>query len=251
MPTVRNEKPPRPPERPGRHNHDYDKIWPEVYGDLQTFGPAHRHMRRIVRRLLTGIDYRSVLDVGCGPGHNYDLLTKGGEVKQFDGLDISDHALDKARERLSGRFWNLDIQKECPEGTWDLVHCSLVLEHLLDDEGAIQNLRKLTGRYLLITTIAGNFARYRPWEERMGHVRNYRVGELESKLKAGGFEIREIVYWGFPFYSPIARTLQTNSKTGTGRYSLLTRAVAEALNGVYYLNSHRRGDLVILLGEVR
>src|SRR5581483_4936825 len=49
--------------------HDYDRIWDEVYGDIQDLGPTHRHMTRIIRRLLAPLEYRSVLDVGVGFGH--------------------------------------------------------------------------------------------------------------------------------------------------------------------------------------
>ena len=38
---------------------DYDKIWEEVYG-MQDRGPVHRHMRRILKRLIESIEYESV-----------------------------------------------------------------------------------------------------------------------------------------------------------------------------------------------
>lgn len=230
--------------------YDYDRMWEDVYGDIQEHGPGHHHLTRIVRRILSEIEYDSVLDVGCGLGHNHRLLTKGGQVARFDGIDVSEKALEWARAHAKGHFRQCDIQRECPEGTWELVSCSLVLEHLADDDAAIRNLRKVAGHYLLITSIAGDSERYRAWEETQGHVRNYRVGQLEQKLCAEGFQIQKVIYWGFPFYSPIARTLQTFSKVGVGEFGIVARIIAGLLTGIYYLNSHRRGDVVIVLAEV-
>lgn len=230
---------------------DYDHIWADVYGDMQHSGPVHRHMRRIVRGLLKELDYDSVLDVGCGPGHNFDLLTESHAVRRFAGIDISGQAIERARkEHPTGEFRVLDIERNRLDGQWDLVFSSLLLEHLPDDAAALRNLRAMTGRHLLVTTIAGDYERYRAWDSQMGHVRNYRVGELEAKLGDAGFVTEKVIYWGFPFYTPLGRTLQNASSMGKGKFGLGARVAAEVMNIVYAFNSHRRGDLLIALARV-
>ena len=226
---------------------DYDKIWTSVYGDMQTRGPVHRHLHRIVSKVLDSIDYRSVLDVGCGPGHNYPLLAKGNPAVRYAGTDVSEWAIERARRQVPGTFHLGDIQQTVPEGTWDLVYSSLLLEHLQDDTSALRNMRKAAAQHVLLTTIGGDFRRYRAWDERMGHVRNYRRGELEEKARAAGFGVARAIYWGFPFYSPIARILQNHSAVGCGRFGPGARVAARALYGLYFLNSHRRGDLIVML----
>jgi SAM-dependent methyltransferase len=229
--------------------YDYDVVWRDVYGDIQKYGPCHHHMCRILRRMLSRIEYGSVLDVGCGCGHNYTLLTKNGAAPRFGGIDISDYALEIARKTVPGEFRQCDIQQEHLQGQWDLVVCSLVLEHLADDTAAIRHMRFMTKHYLLVTSIAGDFERYRKWDETQGHVRNYRVGELEQKLREGGFRIRESIYWGYPFYSPIGRTLQNQNQMGLGAFTWRARAAAKLATWLYYLNSSRRGDMVFVLAE--
>src|SRR5205085_12303574 len=61
----------------------YDALWEEVYGDLQDLGPAHRHMARLMRRTLARIDYRTVLEVGVGFGHNLPVLTAGHAIDRI------------------------------------------------------------------------------------------------------------------------------------------------------------------------
>jgi trans-aconitate methyltransferase len=236
---------------PDPHAHvDYDAAWTEVYGEMQDVGPAHRHVRRIMRRLLHGLDYRTVLEVGCGAGHNLPLACDGRNVSRVTGVDISEEALRRARERWpAAEFSQLDIQTDRLPGQWDLVFSSLVLEHLPDDVAAIEHMRAMTGRHLLVTTIAGNYERYRSWEAQVGHVRNYARGELEQKLRGAGFTVERTIYWGFPFYNPLARTLQ-NRVTSAPKYGTKERLIAEVMYWLYFLNGRRRGDLLLALAAV-
>src|SRR5205807_10353616 len=181
------------------------------YGDMQEVGPVHRHMRRLLGRMLAGIDYESVLDVGCGAGHNLPLLCSGRALRRVAGADISVEALKRAQARSSAEFVQLDIETGSLDVSWDLVFSSLVLEHLPADGDALRNMRAMCRRHLVVTTIAGNFERYRAWDEQMGHVRNYRRGELEEKVRQAGFRVAEVAYWGFPFYSPLVRVLQNRA----------------------------------------
>jgi SAM-dependent methyltransferase len=225
----------------------YDEIWSGAYGDMQDRGPAHRHLRRLLRRMLRRLDYRSALEIGCGAGHNLDLLATGRTLDRLTGLDPSPEALRRAGARHpEAELAQGDIEQTPPVGTWDLVLCSLVLEHLERDDQALRNMAAATGRWLLLATIAGDFERHRAWEEQVGHVRNYRRGELEQKAAAAGLRVERALYWGFPFYSPLARRLQ-NRMTAEPSYGAGARAVAAATNLLYYLNSSRRGDIVVLL----
>ena len=223
---------------------DYDRVWDEVYGDLQEVGPVHRHMKRLLREILGTVEYRSVLDVGCGFGHNLPLLTGDRDPLRLAGIDISQRAIDHVSNEWNGEFHVLDAAKEQLDDRFDLVFSSLLLEHVPDDVAVLSGMREMCNRDLVVTTIAGDFERHRPWEEQMGHVRNYAPGELEAKLRAAGFEPQEVLYWGFPLYSPLARRLQNRMKS-TNEMSPATRALAHLMHAAYFLNSKRRGDLLI------
>src|SRR3954451_3631664 len=121
----------------------YDDVWKDVYGDMQDVGPTHRHMRRMLKRILRGLDYSSALEVGCGAGHNLPLLRPEGSDVSVPGLDISEEALRRARERVDADFELGDIQTARLDGTWQLIFSSLVLEHLPDDESALENMRAM------------------------------------------------------------------------------------------------------------
>ena len=85
----------------------------------------------------------------------------------------------------------------------------------------------------------------------VGHVRNYQRGELEAKLERAGYRVMRAIYWGFPFYSPIARTLQNHSREGIGSFKGRTYLLAELLYRLYFLNSWRKGDILVVVAEAK
>jgi SAM-dependent methyltransferase len=198
--------------------------------------------------MLARLEYQSVLDVGVGFGHNLDALTAGRAPIRVAGVDVSQRAVDHVRARWPGEFHRLDITEQRLPERFDLVFSALVLEHLVDDEAALVNMRKMTEGHLLIATIGGDYERYRPWEEQVGHVRNYGPGELDAKLRAAGFAPERSLKWGFPLYSPLARRLQ-NRMRATHQLSPAARLSARVMYLLFFLNSSRRGDLLLTLAR--
>lgn len=233
---------------PGPTSARYDALWSGVYGDMASFGPTHRHLRRLTRHLLRDLAYDSVLDVGCGQGDNFELLCHGRTVSRVAGVDVSHEALERARRRHPGvELSALDICLASLPRRFDLVHAALLLEHVEDDDVAVRNLAAMTKDHLLVSTMAGDYGRYRRWEQKVGHVRNYRVGEVEAKLERAGLVVRTSVYWGFPFYSPLARLAQEATGAGAHPFGAGSRTLSRALYLLYFLNSNRRGDIVLVL----
>ncbi|MBI2594650.1 MAG: class I SAM-dependent methyltransferase, partial [Candidatus Colwellbacteria bacterium] len=66
-----------------------------------------------------------ILDIGCGRGWLTDVLSRYGDVL---GVDLS---VEEARKRYpTGRFREANIVRQFPEGTYDVVVSSEVIEHL-------------------------------------------------------------------------------------------------------------------------
>lgn len=50
---------------------DYEAIWTNVWGDMQRYGPVHRHHRRIFSDMIGKVpreQIATVADFGCGEG---------------------------------------------------------------------------------------------------------------------------------------------------------------------------------------
>ena len=218
---------------------------------MKVYGPYARTLTRWIHKLLDPLDFSSVLDIGCGRGHTLQrLIQRHPRINRVAGIDISPISLQAARERLGqGDFYTMDIQTDYLPERFDLVICTDVIELLLDDTQALINMRNMTAKYVLVTSLQGDFVP--EWEVRIGHhVRNYRRGELVTKMQAAGFSIHTCMEWGFPFYSPLyRRSLNLFRGQGmAGRYGIGRKLLSEAIFRLFYLNTARRGELIFVVG---
>jgi SAM-dependent methyltransferase len=232
---------------------NYEVVWAEVWGDMQRYGPTHRHRRRIFGELLKSIpagSIHTIADIGCGEGSNLAFFAQKYPQARLFGFDVSQTALDQAHQILPrATFELLDVTQQRAAQTFELVTCAEVVEHLPDDVIALKNIYAMTQRYALFSTVQG---RFREWEKSIGHVRSYASGELQRKLESVGFRTVKIIQWGFPFYSPLYRDLFTvGSVEGIshGRYGFGKKFACQALFAVFALNRHDHGDVIFALVE--
>ena len=150
-----------------------------------------------------------VLDLGCGTGrHAFEALRRGARVV---ALDLGREDLAQARDWMaamaeageapapaSGFAVQGDaLRLPFPDGVFDRVVVSEVLEHIPDDRGAIAEIRRvLRPGGTLAATVPRWFPERVCWmlsEEYHsnpgGHVRIYRASELREKLAAAGFRV--------------------------------------------------------------
>ncbi len=228
----------------------YDVLWRGYWGDMQRLGPVHRHIREDIVRRVGALDVHSVLDVGCGSGENLAALAASGRY-ELSGVDISQEGIALARKHVPSAHMLsvLDVEKEALPDRFDMVMSIQVMEHIVDDVAALRNVAAMASKYVFISTLAG---RMRASEVLTGHVRNYSAVELQRKLEVVGLRVTDIHGWGFPFYSPIYRSLIEVLPGGppAGATGPLSRMVARTLYQVYRLNWPGRGDVLSALAEV-
>jgi len=228
----------------------YDLLWRGYWGDMQRLGPVHRHIREDIVRRVSALDVRSVLDVGCGSGENLAALAASDRY-ELSGVDVSSEGIELARKRVaSARLLKvLDVEREALPERFDLVMSIQVVEHIVDDVAALRNIAAMARRYVFISTLAGKM---RASEVLTGHVRNYSPVELRRKLEVVGLRVIDVHGWGFPFYSPIYRSLIELLPGGppAGPTNPFGRTVANFLYQLYRLNWPGRGDVLSALAEV-
>jgi 2-polyprenyl-3-methyl-5-hydroxy-6-metoxy-1,4-benzoquinol methylase len=239
----------RPCKLPAMSSPVYDELWRKTWGDMQTFGPVHRHVREDLVRVVSKLGGTSVLDVGCGSGENLAALAFSGNY-QLAGVDISAKAIELAERRVpTARLKVLDVEREALDERFDIVISIQAVEHLLDDMAGFRNIARMAKRYVFISTMAG---RMRSSELGWGHFRNYSVVELRRKLEAVGLVVSRVYGWGFPFYSPIYRSVVEWLPGGPpeGPAGQASRLGARALYHLYRLNWPGRGDVLSALAAV-
>ncbi len=146
------------------------------------------------------------IDVGAGAGrHSYEALRRGADVTAYDLDEVELKGVADMFEamRLEGELPDTahgevavgDIgDMPYPDGHFDVVLASEILEHVPADEAGIAELARILapGGTLAVTVP-------RWWPEKVcwvlsdeyhanegGHIRIYRADELDAKLRAAG-----------------------------------------------------------------
>ncbi len=179
-----------------------------------------------VRTLINpGDSHVSILDIGTGGGdvvaHLYDRLSSDGLEPEILGVDILSEAVTYARSHYGDRE-NLqfltadfnDIGLTC-RNRWDVVHSSLFLHHLPDDEipGVLQMMGRMCRRGIVINDLQRHpFAYYGVKgltslltdsemiqnDGPLSVLRSFSEEELLSHVRDAGFRFPDIRwYWAF------------------------------------------------------
>ena len=225
----------------------YDREWTDQWQDMKTYSPVARHTRRLIEKLLGRLEYRSLIDIGCGNGELLRELDLDVDRIDLHGIDLSEAAVGLAGQHVPGRFRCLDIQRDFLRESFDVGICSEVLEHLGDDRTALRNIRNMC-RFLIVTVPSGPLGSA---SLAMGHVRHYTRQDLIRKLSDAGFCVKYIRAWGTPFHDPLYAWIRGQAPTGTttGRYGFLRRTVSHFLYLCFFLNVMDRGQKLFALAE--
>lgn len=226
----------------------YDTGWHE-WIDMKEYGPASKHVRRIVFQLLSQYKFNSVMDAGCGVATLLGDISRSYPNVELFGCDYSGDAVEIGKKRLpKANLWQIDLSQEAAPAQADLVTCIDVLEHIEDDLTAMKNLAKMTRKYVLIVVPIGPL--FEAERVRVGHVHGYSQAEFDGKLLATGFKIKKRILWGFPAYSLYRRLLHIlPEKVVTGKFSPMKRFTSYLLYLALYLSLPFWGDRYFLVCE--
>lgn len=226
----------------------YDETWVD-WVDMKKYGPASRWLHALLRRHLalvrqSTIPVRTVLDVGCGEGTVTNLLHEELPNADITGIDFSASGIACATHAYPSERMHfvLDEKSERLTAKYDLVTAFEVLEHVEDWHDVLGRMADASNQYLLLSFPVG---RMRPFEVHVGHLRNFKKGEVEEFLATRGFVPRNIFYAGFPFYNPLYRDLCNLTDSGSntltrGTYRWHQKALGRLIAFVFDHLSTRR-----------
>ena len=143
-----------------------------------------------------------ILEVGCGTGHNLQMLEKFGTV---DGIEIDDAARAVAEKRLGRRISSSPLPelKGIERGSYDLVAALDVVEHIDDDKATIAALAACIkpGGKLLVTVPAHQWM-WSAHDELNHHKRRYSKSALRALIEQSPLKLDKLGYFNsllFPF----------------------------------------------------
>lgn len=95
----------------------------------------------------------SILDAGCGEGITLNKLINNGIGEKLEGVEPLKLAIKLSKKVnpnlkiIQGDIYSLPYKKN----SFDLVICTEVLEHLTNPEDALDELKRVSKKYLLIS----------------------------------------------------------------------------------------------------
>ena len=215
-----------------------------------------------------------LLDAGCGEGrHCFGALERGARVV---GLDLDRDSLRqaaaalrfRARERgslgalIQGNAFRLPF----PDGCFDRVICSEVMEHVHDFRGAARELARVTrpaGRLAVTIPTATSEHLYLRlgddyFESPGGHIRIFRPRSLAEGLAAAGFATLGVgfahglhtPYWALRSLVGLPRSDESRLVQGY-RWLLIRATLSRFLEGVERVLDRICPKSVILYAERR
>ena len=191
-----------------------------------------------------------ILEIGCGTGHNLQMLARFGAV---EGIEIDDAARAVAAERLERAIGSAPLPElpGVPERHYDLVAVLDVIEHVEDDRAALASIarRLREGGHILITVPA------MPWmwsahDVVNHHHRRYTASTLRRAVGDAGLKLDFMSYFNTLLF-PLAAAARVAGRL-TGKEdsddTLPPAPVNRLFEGVFGLERHLIGRVPLPFG---
>ncbi|MFA6364896.1 MAG: class I SAM-dependent methyltransferase [Candidatus Paceibacterota bacterium] len=165
----------------------------------------YKARRNLISVIFSKYDIKnmSILEVGCGAGSQLESLSRNNN--NVVGSDINHKALAEEEKRGFSVFYQ-DIEERVTKGEqYDVVCAFDVLEHIKNDEVAIQNIYALLKpNGLFVFTVPTFQFLFSGHDNYLQHYRRYAKREIVQKLLKNDFEIVELNYWNFILFPLMA-----------------------------------------------
>ena len=184
----------------------------------------------IRRKIALPADAR-ILEIGCGTGHNLEMLQGFGRA---DGIEIDPAARAVAERRLGRPIGSAPLPEltGVEDGAYDMVALLDVLEHVEEDQAALVSIaRKLKpGGRILITVPA------HPWmwsahDEVNHHKRRYTRKTLNTVIADAGLKV-ELLSWFNSLLFPLAAAARIAGRF-TGKQDSDDRMPPKLVNNLF------------------
>jgi SAM-dependent methyltransferase len=154
-----------------------------------------RVLAELLRRRVTLPADARVLEIGCGTGHNLEML---GEFGAVDALEVDETARALARKRLGREIFSAPLPELAgvPQNHYDLVAAFDVVEHIADDRSAIEGIARLLkpGGTLVLTVPAHQWM-WSAHDVVNHHQRRYSKRALKELVEGSPLKLESIGYF--------------------------------------------------------
>lgn len=152
-------------------------------------------LAELIRRDVRPPKGASILEIGCGTGHNLEMLGRFGHV---DAIELDDESRAIAQARLGRDIMSARLPelKGIPEHHYDLVATLDVIEHIDDDDDAIAAIStrlKPGGKFLM--TVPAHPWMWSAHDSVNHHKRRYSKASLRRLIEGSPLKLDRIGYF--------------------------------------------------------
>lgn len=163
--------------------------------------PTFLYRNYLYEKIVSKIkNNKKYLLTGVGTGYFIKKLENLGF--KGEAIDISKEAIRITKNSVDNKKTNVhfgNILKYKSTKKFDLVFSFEVLEHIKDDQLAINNVYKLLANDgTFIFSVPAHMSKWGKMDTMGGHYRRYERKEIKNKLELAGFKIKNIWTFGFP-----------------------------------------------------
>jgi SAM-dependent methyltransferase len=170
----------------------------------------YRERRHLLAKAISGLTPGRAIDIGAAGGGNTRVLRQHGwdAVALEYGADGAEVAHGRGLATIRGDATRLPLA----DASLDLVVAFDLLEHLVDDDAAVAEVRRVlkpTGTYLV--AVPADPRLWSDHDEAVDHVRRYTRQGLLDLLDRGGFEVTDVRSWNVLLRPVVAMRRRTSS----------------------------------------
>jgi SAM-dependent methyltransferase len=224
-----------------------------VYDQMAALDQRHwwyRGRREVIgeifRRVVRPAPGATILEIGCGTGHNLPILSRFGEV---DAVELDEGARSIAEKRLGRGVMGAALPDlyGLPDRKWDVIATFDVIEHIDDDAAALAAIasRLNPGGKVAITVPAHQWM----WSEHdviNHHRRRYSKRSLRGLIENSPLHLQAIGYFNsLLFPVAVARRLALKSRRSSAQAELQLPAapINAALERTFAFERHLVGRI--------
>ncbi len=153
--------------------------------------------------LLQKVQPKNILDAGCGEGVTLAKLKEKNIGKTLEGIDNFKTAINIGKKEHPDLTLKLGSIYELPykDNSFDTIICTEVLEHLDNPTKALQELKRVSSRHILLSVpnepwfMMANFLRgknIKRWGNHPEHINHWSTNSFKKFVEKEGLKVEEV-----------------------------------------------------------
>jgi SAM-dependent methyltransferase len=202
-------------------------------------------LAELIRREALPPANAHILEIGCGTGHNLEMLSRFGSV---EAIELDDEARAIAERRLRRKVMSARLPELAGvrDRSYDLIAALDVIEHIDDDAGALAAVAsKLKAGGKLVMTVPAHQWMWSAHDIVNHHKRRYSKRALRHLIESSPLKLEKLGYFNSLLF-PLAVAERLTSKLSgkdDADVKLPSAPVNAALETVFAAERHLVGRL--------